>query len=93
MSETTLKVNRLYYPELGIFKYIIIVSSSLSIDEHDENSIPSDYIASYVCNNMREFVNHVKLSEDLETIIVKIKETGEITCPRCGQSVFGKEKL
>ena len=90
MTDNVLKVERLYYPERGMFKYNIVVSSSMLVSEFEENSIPSDYMAAYVCNNLREFVNDGKLSEVFETKVVSMRETGETICPRCGQSVFGK---
>ena len=90
MAENVLKVERLYYLERDIFEYRIIVSSSLTVCNFDDEYMPSKYKAAYVCNNLREFVNDGKLSDNIETRVVEIKETGETTCPRCGQPVPGK---
>ena len=71
----------------GMIEYRIVICSSHVVDELMDEKVPSRYIAAYVVNDLREFVELMTL-DDTESVIEKPRASGEFTCPTCGSKVM-----
>lgn len=69
------------------YEYCVRVASVHVVDKQMDDVVPSRYIAAYVVNALREFVNSSTLDEDVLIEIDRMKADDEVYCQCCGQKV------
>lgn len=58
----------------GMVEYKIVIGTSHVVNELDDLVIPSEYIAGYVANSLREFVN----SSTLDVMVYRLIENKRV---------------
>ena len=87
MSEKLFKVERIKHNDYT-YEYRVRVASTHVVDIRMDDVVPSRYIAAYVVNALREFVNSSTLDEDVLIEIDRMKANDEVYCQCCGQKVM-----
>ena len=86
MSENKLVVERIKRDD-DMVEYRLRVCSAHVIDGRMDEIVPSEYIAAYVANALREFVASSKLEDVVIDRVDRDRKFGAYTCPRCGSEV------
>ena len=70
-----------------IVEYRVRVSVSHVIGSDLDKKVPSEYVAAYVANMLREFVAGTTLEDDVMDRADTYRRSGTYTCPVCGREV------
>lgn len=86
MDELKIVVERIFRND-NMVEYRARVCSSHCVDRDIDEKVPIEYIAGYVVNLLREYVQSAVLDEKVVDEIESFRESQTYTCPACGKVV------
>ena len=87
MSEPRIIVERIFRDNTDMVEYRVRICSTHAVDYDVDEKVPTKYLAAYVVNSLREYVQSAILDEKVVDKFELFRGSGTYTCPVCGREM------
>lgn len=87
MSKQRIVVERILRDNIDMVEYRVRICSTHAVDYDIDERVPTKYLAAYVVNSLREYIQSATLDEEVVDRFEFFRENGTYTCPACGKTV------
>lgn len=87
MSEQKIVVERIFRDNTDMVEYRVRICSTHAVDYDVDERVPTKYLAAYVVNSLREYIQSATLDEEVVDRLESFRGSGTYTCPVCGREM------